>query len=126
MCRTLKILLSIFSIGFFLIPGEVSACTSQTKEIVNEKSSCDDSSDGHHTEGSCKKDCCNEKEGENTDCSGNCGQKSCHSSSPTFWMHDIKDSQNAFLFENEISFPLHNQPYYSSGFHSIWQPPKIA
>ena len=125
MSKMLKIFLSLCLLGFFLIPAEASACSSHTTEVVKKEKSCsNDSSDGHHAEGSCEKDCCNDD--ASTDCSGNCGQKSCHSSFPTFWMHDIKDSQKAFLFESERSFPLHNQPYYSSGFHSIWQPPKIA
>ena len=127
MCRTLTILCSIFLLGFFLIPVEAAACTSHTTEVVTKnKSCCDDSSDGHHNIQSCKKDCCKDKGSESTDCSGNCGQKTCHSSSPTFCVYDIIDSQKELYFENEKSFSLYNQPYISSGFHSIWQPPKIA
>jgi len=127
MSRTLNILLSMFLLGFLLVPGEISACTSHTKEInKKEKSCCDDSSDDNHTEQDCKKDCCKDKEDGNSDCSGNCGQKSCPNSFPTFWMHDIKDSPNAFFFESEKSYSLYKQPSFSSGFHSIWQPPKIG
>lgn len=127
MSKILKIFLSISILGFFLIPGEALACSSHTNEVVKkEKSCCADSSDGHHNKQTCKKDCCKDKEGTDNDCSGNCGQTSCHSSSPSYWIHDIKDSQNAFLFESEKSFPLYSQLFYSSGFHSIWQPPKIA
>lgn len=125
MSKIFKIFLSISLLGFFLIPGEASACSSHSTEVIKKEKSCSSkSSDNHHAEQACKKDCC--KENADTDCSGNCGQKSCHSSFSTFWMHDNADSQNAFLFASERSFSLHNQPDYSSGFHSIWQPPKIA
>lgn len=127
MSKILKIFLSISILGFFLIPVQASACSSHTTEVVEkDKSSCDDSSDGHHNKQTCKKDCCKDKEGTDTDCSGNCGQKSCHSSSPSFWAHDIYESQIAFVFWDKKSYSFYKQPYYSSGFHSIWQPPKIA
>lgn len=130
MCRKLKILLSMFLFGLFLVPIEVSACvtshTNHPKEIIKvEKSCCDDSSDGHHNKQSCKKDCCKDNAGD-SGCSGNCGHNSCHSSSPTYLIHGIQDSQKALLFGDKKSFPLYKQSYYSSGFHSIWQPPKIA
>lgn len=126
MSKILKIFLSISLLGFFLIPGEASACSSHTTEVVEkDKSCCDDSHHANHTS-TCKKECCKDKADGDTDCSGNCGQNSCHSSSPTYLVHDIIDSQKAFLFGDKKSFPLYKQPYYSSGFHSIWQPPKIG
>ncbi len=126
MSKILKIFLSICLLGFFLIPVEASACSSHTTEVVKkEKSCCDDSHHSNHTN-TCEKDCCKDKTGGDTDCSGNCGQNSCHSSSPTYLAHDMIHSQKAFLFGDKKSFPLYKQPYYSSGFHSIWKPPKIG
>jgi hypothetical protein len=125
MSKILKIFLSISLLGFFLIPGEASACSSHTTEVVKKEKSCCDHLD-HQSKQTCKKECCTDKEGGDTDCSGNCGHKTCHNSSPTFWMHEVKFSQNALLFGNKKSFPSYKQPFYSSGSHSIWQPPKIA
>lgn len=127
MSNLLKMLLSICLLGFFLIPGEALACSSHTNEVVKkEKSCCDDSSDGHHNKQTCKKDCCKDKEGTDTDCSGTCDAKSCHNSSPTHWIQNLKYSHNTFFFENEKSYSFYKQPYYSSGVYSIWQPPKIG
>ncbi|WP_413512836.1 hypothetical protein [Myroides odoratus] len=126
MSNMLKILLSISLLGFFLIPGEALACSSHTTEVIKKDKSCYD--DSHHSNhlSTCEKDCCKDKTGADTDCSGNCCQNYCQSSSPTYLIHDIKDSQEIFLFGDKKSFPLYKQPYYSSGFHSIWQPPKIG
>jgi len=126
MSQILKIFLSICLLGFFIIPVEASACSSHTTETVKKEKSCCDHSSDHQSKQACKKDCCKDKEGTDTDCSGNCGQKSCHSSFPSFWIRDTKEPPNTFLLESEKTFPLYSQPYYTSGFHSIWQPPKIA
>lgn len=127
MCRIIKILPIIFLLGFFLVPAEVSACTSHTKEsFKKEKSCCDHHSSDRESKHACKKDCCKDSAGD-SGCSGNCGAKSCQTSAQSFWVHQIfGGSYHAFEYETKNSYYFYKQPYYSSGFHSIWQPPKIA
>lgn len=126
MYRALKIIFSILILGLFLVPVEVSACTSHSnpKTIKKEKSCCDHSD--HQSKQACKKDCCKDKEGD-SGCSGNCDARSCHTTAQTFCVHPIVGySNNVFEYEDKNSYPSYKQPCYSSGFHSIWQPPKIG
>lgn len=125
MSNLLKIFLSMCLLGFFLIPGEALACSSHKTEIVKKDKSCCDHSSDHQSKQACKKNCCKDSEGD-SGCSGACGAKSCHNSSTTFWIHNLKYSHNTFFFENEKSYSFYKQPYYSSGVYSIWQPPKIG
>ena len=126
MYRTLKILLSMFLFGLFLVPVEVSACTSHTKEIIKEEKSCCDHSSDHQSKQACKKDCCRDS-AEDSSCSGNCGAKSCNTSAQTFCAHQIfENNYRLFGYEDKNLYPSYKQPNYSSGFHSIWQPPKIG
>ncbi len=124
MCRILNILISICLLVFMLTPVAVSACNSTSlKGSRIEKLSCN----RHQGKTSCKKECCHHKQHGNSGCSGNCGKSSCQNSSTTFCIYNsFKYSQNIYNFENKKSFPIYKQPFYSSGFHSIWQPPKIA
>ena len=125
MDRIFNILFSMCLLGLFLIPVEAAACTSHTKETIKKEKPCCDHSSNDESKQACKKDCCKDS-GEDSGCSGNCGAKSCHNSSPTHCIQNLKYSHSTFLFENEKSYSFYKQPYYSSGFHSIWQPPKIA
>ena len=121
------IVLYICLLGFFLASVEVAACTSH--EVVKKEKSCckatiedDDSKDKPVME------CCKEQKNEDSGCTGNCGEKSCQNSPlQTYFAHPIiKDDSNAFHLKGINSYPIYKQPYYSLGFHSIWQPPKIG
>ena len=125
MSNLLKIFLSMCLLGFFLIPGEALACSSHKTEIVKKDKSCCDHSSDHQSKQACKKNCCKDSEGD-SGCSGTCDAKSCHNSSPTHWIQNLKYSHNTFFFENEKSYSFYKQPNYSSGVYSIWQPPKIG
>ena len=125
MYRTINILFITFLLGFFLVPIEASACSFYTKEIIKKEKSCCDHSSDHQSKQTCKKDCCKDNGGDSS-CSGNCSAKSCHNSAQTFCAQIVGNSYHTFKYEEENSYPSYKQPYYSSGFHSIWQPPKIG
>ncbi len=123
MCRMLNIFITICLLVFTFTPGSISACTSSAKGSKIEKFSCN----RHKNESSCKKNCCHHKHHGNSGCRGNCGKASCQNSPTTFFINSIfKYSQNVYNFENKNLYSIYKQPYYSSGFDSIWQPPKIA
>jgi len=128
MHRIRYVVLSMFMLGLFLAPGAAAACTSYSQTVKNnEKSCCDDAQSGNHDAETCKKDCCSADAGEGSGCSGNCGHQSCQSSSPTYGVHQAaKHSDHVFNFEDKNPYPSYQQPDYSSGFYSIWQPPKIS
>ena len=126
MYRIPHILLYICLLGFFLVPAGVAACTSH-EVAKKEKSCCKAQDEGDHSMESNDMECCKDQKSEDSDCSGNCGKKSCQNSFQTFFVHQsIKADPNGFNFEGVNSYPFYKQPYYSLGFHSIWQPPKIA
>ena len=125
MSNLLKIFLSMCLLGFFLFPGEALACSSHKTEIVKKDKSCCDHSSDHQSKQACKKNCCKDSEGD-SGCSGTCDAKSCHNSSATHWIQNLKYSHNTIFIENEKSYSFYKQPYYSSGVYSIWQPPKIG
>ncbi len=119
MSRTLKIVFSILVLGIFLIPVEVSACSSHSKEVVKKEKSCCDRSSDYQNKQACKKDCCKNHKGD-AGCSGSCDAKSCHTTSKTFCIHPIMAKpHNDFEYEDKNSYPSYTQPYYSSGFHFI-------
>src|SRR5690606_29279402 len=121
------IVLYICLLGFFLVPVGAAACTSH-EMVKKEKSCCKAQDDGDLSEDGNDMECCRDQKSDDSGCFGNCGEKSCQSSSfHTFFVHQIiKDGSNDFSFEGVNPYPLYKQPYYSLGFHSIWQPPKIG
>lgn len=149
MRRTLYIFAGILLLGFFLVPGEVSACAmhaGQEKESVKkesvekEKSCCKKSQEESPAEQdnapsaddqskeTSPKDCCKghkTHKGE-SGCSGNCDARSCHTPQTCCAHPVVEDVYNVFEKKDKNSYPVYTQPCYSAGFHSIWQPPKIA
>lgn len=128
MQKILNFLLSFLLLGLFLIPGETAACSSHGQKAMDtEQSCCSNIEETAHSTSHCEKDCCQDQEGDASGCSGNCGDKSCHNSSPTYCTHPtMKDSSIVVHFEDKNTCPIYQQAYYSLGFHSIWQPPKIS
>lgn len=126
MNKLAHILLYVCLLGFFLAPVTAMACTSH--EVVKKEKSCCEVPDGEeHSTDDCEMECCKEQNSEDSGCSGNCGKQTCQNSFQTFFVHQvIKNDTNGFGPEGVNSYPLYRQPYYSLGFHFIWQPPKIA
>src|SRR5690606_18561237 len=102
MSNLLKIFLSICLLGFFLIPGEALACSSHKTEIVKKDKSCCDHSSDHQSKQACKKNCCKDSEGD-SGCSGACDAKSCHTFSPTHYIHILKFFHYHYILTDELS-----------------------
>lgn len=130
MARFLNIILSMCFLGLLLFPGEALACLKlAANTIQSEESCCLETTKEEHNQQTCEKECCKDKSSEsdkNADCSSNCSSNSCHSTPTTFWMLDLQGSSHTFLFENKLTVPIYNQPYYSLLVYAIWQPPKIV
>jgi len=123
MTRQISIML-IVMLGFFLTPTLTYACgKSHTK---TEKSCCD-----KKTSQTDKKDCCKNKSShnqkDNDNCGGKCGNSSCHCPPISFgFVPTLSEPKYSVLVVSKRQFFFYTNPYLSSGFHSIWQPPKIG
>src|SRR5690606_29350049 len=127
MYKVPHILLYMCLLGFFLAPAGAAACTSH-EVVKKEKSCCKTSNEDNDSKDIVDLECCKKTKSDDSGCSGNCGEKSCQGNSfHTFFVHQIiRDGSNDFNFEGINSYPIYKQPYYSLGFYSIWQPPKIG
>jgi len=111
-------------IGFLLTPTDIYACGSKSENIEN---NCTKQSD---TEAE-KKECCDtEKEQCNKhgkDCDGKCGNSNCHcpSNHTNFTIPFLIKFSGIKLIPNKPNF-YYQDSFYSSGFISIWLPPKIG
>lgn len=111
-------------IGFFLTPTDTYACGSKSENIEN---TCTKQSNTE-TE---KKDCCDTEKGQcgkhGKDCGGKCKNPSCHCPTAPLAFALTLDAgmKNHIIVLENLTFG-YTQSYISSGFHSIWQPPKIS
>ncbi len=118
MKKQLHIIILIF--GFFL-PTSTYACGTKTEKACCKKETLS------KTE---KKDCCNDKHSKNKEnsCGGKCGHSNCTSSTVNFSIisfYEIEFKNNNFDFSVEKSKSYHSETFISSGFTSVWLPPKI-
>ena len=122
MKKQLHIIIIILMLGFFL-PTTSYACGTK-----NEKSCCN-KENSSKTE---KKDCCNRKHSKDKDnsCGGKCGHSNCTSSSSVNFsiisFYEINFKNNTFDFSTKKSKFYHSENFISSGFTSVWLPPKIS
>lgn len=122
MTRQISILL-IVMLGFFLTPTLTYACGKSVEKT--EKSCCK-----KETSKSDKKDCCknhSQKDKNDDDCDGKCKNSSCHCPTAPLaivlpFVTEMK-YYNIFLEKVTIAY---TETYISSGFRSIWLPPKIG
>ena len=120
MIKWFHITIIILMFGFFL-PTSSYACGSKTEK------SCCKKELSSKTE---KKDCCNNKDsnGKNKSCGGKCGHSNCSSTSITF---SIIATNEIVFKNNNLGFSTQKPKFYpsetfiSSGFSSVWLPPKI-
>ena len=116
-------ILLIVLLGFFLIPTQTFACGQSTEKI--EKSCCE-----KETSKSDDKDCCKEnshKDASDDGCEGKCKDASCHcpSISISIALPFLSDWKNPTFFGKKHTI-LYLDTYISSGYLSIWLPPKIS
>lgn len=122
MTRQISIML-IVVLGFFLTPTLTYACgKSHTK---TEKSCCDKKTS--QTE---KKDCCKnhtDNNQNNDGCGGKCKNASCHCPTPplTIALPFVTEMKYHNIFLEKVTI-AYTETYISSGFRSIWLPPKIG
>ncbi len=113
----------LFVIGIFLVPMQTYACESHSTNT--EKSCCKKKSSSHE-----KKDCCKNKQSDkkDTSCNGKCGHANCLISSihiSLISFQEIEFKNNIVYFSYEKSKFHSFKTVISSGFSSVWLPPKI-
>lgn len=111
-------------LGFFLTPTLTYACGKSAEKT--EKSCCK-----NETSKSDKKDCYkshSQKDKNDDGCGGKCKNPSCHCPTVCFGCtlpFTSEPKYNVLVVSKKQFFP-YSDPYISSGFHSIWLPPKIG
>lgn len=121
MKKWLHILIIMLTFGFFLSPSISFACGTKTEK------SCCKKENSSKTE---KKDCCSGKHSKdkNNSCGGKCGHSNCTTSTTNFSLisfYEIEFKNDSFDFSEEKSKFHHSEIFISSGFTSVWLPPKI-
>lgn len=106
-----------------MTPTDTYACGSASEKIEN---TCNKPSDSNTK----KKDCCDKENGQCTkdgkNCDGKCGNSACHcpSNSISFTIPFFAQLTKVKVIPSKSNF-YYQEIYYSSGFLSIWLPPKI-
>ncbi|MCO5255090.1 MAG: hypothetical protein M9892_12090 [Bacteroidetes bacterium] len=124
MTRQISILL-IMMLGFFLTPTLTYACGKKTEKT--EKSCCEKST----SQTGNSKDCCKKSHSQDDknddDCNGQCGNSSCHcpTINITIALPIFPELKHSVFYAKKLNF-FYTETYISSGFRSIWQPPKIS
>lgn len=123
MTKQIYILLMVL-LGLFLTPTLTYACSKSHTQT--EKSCCD-----KKTSQTDKNDCCKNKSShnqkDNDDCGGKCKNASCHCpTAPLAFALTLDAGMKNHIIVLEKLTIGYTQSYISSGFHSIWQPPKIS
>lgn len=116
----------LLCMGFFLVPSISYGCAKKLAKTVQNSNSKDQFYKAEI------KDCCKTKsckrDKDHNDCSGKCKHNSCRcstsSSSSSLPIPIYIRNENHFFEIKQQKFDF-KQAYHSSGFSSIWQPPKI-
>ena len=121
MKKRLHIIIIILTLGFFLSPTLSYACGTKTEKACCKKETAKETK---------KKHCCNNKHSKDKDkgCGGKCGHSNCTTSIVNFSIisfNEIEFKNNSFDFSSEKSKFYHSETFISSGFTSVWLPPKI-
>lgn len=117
-------ILLLILFGFFTTPTASYACSSSSTN--SEKTCC-----SKKNSKTIKKDCCKNKHSKNQkdskDCSGSCGNSSCSCPSISFGIlfPFSEQVQNPVLIVSKKQSFHYTNLYFSSGFCTIWLPPKI-
>lgn len=107
---------------FFLLPHTGYSYADKSTNTATE--SCCEKATHQHESGT--DPCCTDKDQTDSDCMNNCA-KACKSNTQSISDNSINEKQFSFLnFMEKKAFPPFTQSHYSSGFHFIWQPPKIG
>jgi hypothetical protein len=121
MKKRLHIFIIILTLGFFLLPAMTYACGTKS-----EKECCKKEVSSKFEKKECNKN--NHSKDKNDSCGGKCGHSNCTTSSVNF---SIISSSEIDFKDNNFDFCLEKPKFYdsetfiSSGFTSVWLPPKI-
>jgi len=120
MKKRFYVIIIMLMLGLFL-PTSTYACGNKT-----EKSYCKKETSSKIE----KTDCCKNKQSKEQDnsCGGKCGHSNCTSSTINCSIispYEIIFKNNSFDFSTEKPKFYHSETFISSGFTSVWLPPKI-
>ncbi|MGZ5193165.1 MAG: hypothetical protein ACXWB4_06550 [Kaistella sp.] len=125
MFRTVKIFLIILGLGVFILPTQTLFAQDAEMECCEKKPMKEDCCNTEQTE-----PCHSGDSSEHSDKNG-CGNdcSNCHSCSVNFVLnYDIIEESQPLMdgfFAHQLKFN-YEISFFSSSFHNIWQPPKIA
>ncbi len=117
----------LLCLGFFLMPSISYACAKKAAKTEQVSCSKEQFQKAEHKSNCKDKSCKKCKDGH--DCDGNCKHSSCRCSTSSSSLSipiptDLKLT-TPFAETKKQKFGF-KQAYYSSGYYSIWQPPKIS
>jgi len=124
MAKSFKIFLMILGLAVFILPNQMTFAQSVEKccKLNSVKENCCKNEE--------KKPCHQEtpsKKSEQKNCGNDCA--SCHTCSVSIVFHSISPevfaNSSKKLFHKKMNFK-YEISFFSSSFHNIWQPPKIA
>lgn len=120
-------LVILLGLGFVLMPGISYACAKKSTKAEQVYCSKDPSKKTEQKE-CCKTKTC-KKDKNQDDCGGKCKHSSCSCSTSSSSLSlpvliDLK-TKDLFAETKKLKFGF-TQAYYSSGYFSIWLPPKIS
>ena len=138
MVGNFKILLLSLTLALFLAPGISQACNKKEKQVIKTATSSQTFIEQSFAQiqpscdsGDCKEECCHPKlhNCQTEGCSGSCSGNLCSSAQYTGLADSkfLEDSKNeASGYDDKNSNFFYQNPHYSGGFHTIWEPPKIG
>lgn len=138
MVGNFKILLLSLTLALFLAPGISQACSKKEKQVIKTATSSQTFIKQSFAKiqpscesGDCNDECCHPKSHNcQTDgCSGNCSGNLCSTAQYPILADSkfLEDSKNeASGYDDKNSNFFYQNPHYSGGFHTIWEPPKIG
>lgn len=133
-----KILFLSLTLALFLAPGISLACSKPEKQVIKTATSSQTFIKQSFAKiqpscesGDCNDECCHPKSHncQTEGCSGNCSGNLCNSAQYTVLADSkfLEDSKNeASGYDDKNSNFFYQNPHYSGGFHTIWEPPKIG
>lgn len=135
MKKKLSVLVFLVALGLFLAPAMASACGKAHKKGENSSSKQEASSGKHETTSKTEKtDCCKGKhkgphKSKTAQGCGNCNHSNCscaHFSVTVALPADPTVKNQNFNSSDQKQSVFDTEDNLSSGFHSIWHPPKIS
>lgn len=129
MIKSLFILLFLFTLGLLIIPGVTYACGKGSKKPNHQKTEKSITQEPVAKKHSCQQDPCKTDHSKQEGCGSNCNHPNCtclhFSITIALPLENALDTKS-FNFPDQKKRITDTQINLSSGFHSIWQPPRIS